>query len=89
MRPHTNKRRTTTNLKTKNNKNCQKIEPYGSLTTKQLKKKYSCRLVEGVAMRSQGREDLQQGSSWRTERARWWLVVTHIHVGNLGGTTGE
>ena len=31
----------TTNLKTKNNKNCQKIELYVSLTTKELKKKHS------------------------------------------------
>ena len=36
------KRRITTNLKTKNNQNCHKIELYGSLTTKELKK-YSSR----------------------------------------------
>ena len=46
MPPHTTKRRITTNLKTKNNQNCQKIELYGSLTTKELKKKQSSRLVE-------------------------------------------
>ena len=40
--PHTNKR-TTTNLKTKNNQNCQKIELYGSPTTKKLKKKHAFR----------------------------------------------
>ena len=39
------KRRTTTNLKTENNQNCEKIELYGSPTTKELKKKYSSRLV--------------------------------------------
>ena len=48
MPPHTTKRRTTTNLKTKNNQNCQKIKVYGSLTTKEIKKKHSSRPVEGV-----------------------------------------
>ena len=46
LSPHTTKRRTT-NLKTKSNQNCQKIELYGSLTTKELKKKYSSRLAPG------------------------------------------
>ena len=46
--PCTTKRRTTTNLKTKNNQNCQKIKLCGSLTTKELKKKHSFRLVGGV-----------------------------------------
>ena len=35
--PHTTKRRITTNLKTKDNQNWQKIKLYGSLTTKELK----------------------------------------------------
>ena len=39
--PPTTKRRTTANLKTKNNQNYQKIELYGSPTTKELKKKHS------------------------------------------------
>ena len=46
MPPHTNKR--TTNLKTENNQNCQKIELYGSPTTKELKKKHLLKLVGGV-----------------------------------------
>ena len=37
MPPHTRKKKTT-NLKTKNNQNCQKIKLYGSLTTKDLKR---------------------------------------------------
>ena len=41
--PRTTKRRTITNLKTKNNQNCQKTELYGSPTTKELKKKHSPR----------------------------------------------
>ena len=43
--PRTTKRRTTTNLKTKNNQNWQKIKLYRCLTTKELKKKHSSRLV--------------------------------------------
>ena len=46
--PHTTKRRTTTNLKTTNNQNLQKIELYGSPTTKELKKKHSSRPVGGA-----------------------------------------
>ena len=46
--PHTTKRSTTTNLKAKNNQNCQKIELYGSPTTKDLKKKHLSRPVVGV-----------------------------------------
>ena len=53
MPPHTAKRRTTTNLKTKENQNCQNIELYGNLTTKELKKKYSSRLAGGVEMGNQ------------------------------------
>ena len=53
MPPYTTKRRTTTNFKTKNNQNCQKIEPYGSPTTKELKKKHSPRPVGGVEVGSQ------------------------------------
>ena len=45
--PHTTKSRTTTNLKTKSNQNCQKIELYGSLSTKELKKKHSSRPAGG------------------------------------------
>ena len=59
---HTTKRRTTANIKTKNNQNCQKIELYGSPTTEELKKKYSCRPVGGAEM-----------GSW-TERTRGKVV---------------
>ena len=52
---HTTKRRTT-DLRTKNNQNCHKIELYGSSTTKELKKKLSFRLVGGTDMGSQGGE---------------------------------
>ena len=46
--PRTTKRRIITNLKTKNNQNCQKIKLYGGLTTKELKKKHLSSLVGGV-----------------------------------------
>ena len=55
--PHTTKRRTT-NLKTKYNQNCQKIELYVSLTTKELKK-HSSRLGGGADTSSWGGEDTQ------------------------------
>ena len=60
--PHRTKRRTTTNLKAKNNPNCQKLKLYGSLTTKELKKKkHSSRPAGGAEMGSRGREDSLQG----------------------------
>ena len=39
-------------FKNKNNQNCQKIELYGSPTTKEIKKKHSSRPVGGVEMGS-------------------------------------
>ena len=65
-----NQKRTTTNLKTKNNQNCQKIELYGSLTAKKLKKKHSSRPAREAVKGSQRGEDLQQGSSWRTREGK-------------------
>ena len=59
--PSCTTKRKTTNLKTKNNENCQKIKLYGSLTTKELKKKHSSRPVGGAEAGSPDGEDLQQG----------------------------
>ena len=53
----TPKKRSTTNLKTKNTQNYQKIELYGSLTTKELKKRHSSRPVGGAEGGSQDGED--------------------------------
>ena len=78
--PHTTKRRTTPNLKTKNNQNWQKIELYGSPVTKELKKKHSSRLVGGVEMGSQGGEDVQQGNGLGERSSGWWTEGPHIHV---------
>ena len=77
--PHTTKRRTTTDLKTKNNQNCQKVELYGSLTTKELKKKQSSRLVGGVEMGNQAERTLARRQL--VDRARWQLAeqaVPHL-----------
>ena len=94
MTPHTTKRRTTTNLKTKNNQNFQIIKLYGNLTTKELKKKHSSRLGGGTETGSRGGKDMWQGSSWRTGlvRRRQWLAeqeVPHLSVDKLGGPTGD
>ena len=89
---HAAKRRILTNLKTKNNQSCQKIKLYGSLTTKELKKKHSSRLVGRGEMGSQGREDMQQGGSWRTGWARWQLAnwaAPHASADELRETTGK
>ena len=49
--PHTTKRRITTNLKTTNKQNCQKIKLCGTLTTMELKK-HSLRTIRGMEMGS-------------------------------------
>ena len=82
--PHTTKIRTTTNFKIKNNENFQKIELYGSPTTKELKKKHSSRLAGGMETDSQGRvergswsgKDSWQGSGWKT---RWSHMCMRIN----------
>ena len=67
-------KRTTTNLKTKSNQNCQKIELYGSLTTKELKKKHSSRLVGGAEMGRLGGKDLGKAAACRPvgKGSGWW-----------------
>ena len=72
--PCTTKRRITTNLKTKSNKNHKKIELYGSPTTKELQKKHSSRVVGGAETGSRCGEDEQQGSGWWTCWVRWRLM---------------
>ena len=64
--PCATKRRITTNLKTKNNQNCQKTELYGSSRTRELKKKHSCKPVGGAEMGRCSGETAQQGGNWRT-----------------------
>ena len=55
MPPYTTIRRITTNFKTKNNHNCQKIQLYGSPTTKDFEKKYSPTGVGEAKLGSWGR----------------------------------
>ena len=80
--PHTTQRRTRTNLKTKNNQNCQIFKLHGRATTLQLKK-HSSRLVGGAELGSRGGEDAQP---------RRWLMdqlVPHSWADKLGGTIGK
>ena len=88
--PHTTKRRITTNLITKK----QKTKLYGSLTTKEIKKKLSSSQVGGVEMGSWGRENMDKAAAGRPGRVRhrWWIRRSHILVqvnreGQLGGKT--
>ena len=74
--PSTTKRRTTTNLKTKNNQKCQKIELYRSPTTKELKEKHSFRLVGGVETGSWVEKTHSKACLlYTSDAADDWLVV--------------
>ena len=90
MPPCTTKRRKTTNLKTKNNQNCQKIKLWKS----------DNQGVKEETFIQTGRKggDGQTGWSrlatrqWLVDQVRWWLtewVVPHLHADKLGGTTRE
>ena len=69
MFPPTIKRRTTTNLKTNNNQNFQRIKLDVSQTIKELKKKDSSRLVGKAETGSWGGEAMHQGGNWWTGRS--------------------
>ena len=85
--PCTTKRRTITNLKTKNNQNCQKIELYGSPTTKELKKKHSSSLVGGAETGSQDEEHTRQDSSWSSRQS--YLHMWRNGEEHLGSDTNH
>ena len=79
-------------FKNKTNQNYQKIELYGSPTTKELKKKLSHRLPGGAESGIWGGEESRQGSGWRTGAGRQWLVdwaVPHLCTDKPGGTAKE
>ena len=87
MPPHTTTRRITTNLKTNNTQNCQKIELYESMTTNDLKKPHSSRLVGGVEMRNWNRE-VRRGSVVRQRLQNglshifmWWIKIRRDTLG--------
>ena len=83
-------KRTITNLKTKNNHNCQKIELYESPITKELKKKHSSRSVGVVETGSWVERTHGKAAAGGPGRARQWLaewVVPHLGSEKTGGTT--
>ena len=77
--PHTTKTRRTTNLKTNN---CQKIELYRSLTTKELVKKHLSRWVAGAEMDSQvrGLVARQWLEDWNGQGGGWRIRWSHFHM---------
>ena len=84
-------KRTKTNLKTKTNHNWQKIELYGSPTTKELKK-HSSRPVGGVETGSQVERTHRKAVVGGLGQARQQLVdwaVPHSRADEPRGTTGE
>ena len=100
MLPHTTKTRTTTNLKTKSNQNRQKIKLYGSLTTKELKKKHLSRPVGEAETGSCAERTCGKAAGcgagwarqWLADLVRQWVVdweAPHLCADKLGGTTGE
>ena len=86
--PHTTKRRITTNLKTKNHQNCQKIKLHVSPTAKKLKKTF---IQSG--RRGRDRKLGQRGSNKVVDQAGEAAAgrqdFPHSQADKLGGTTGE
>ena len=86
MQPQTELQR---NPKTNNTQTCQKIELYGSLTTKDLKKPHSSRRVGGEEMRSWGgvvrrHSVVQTGSGSGRKAVPHSRVVDKNQEGHLG-----
>ena len=85
--PRTTKRRTTTNLKTKNNQNCQKIELHGSPTIKELKKTHSSRPVRGAEAGSWAERTRSKAAAGGPgEAAAGTAAVLHSCADKPGGT---
>ena len=83
--PCTTKRRTTTNLETKNNQNWYKVKLYGSPTTKELKKKHSSRLLGGAE--TWGWASRQRRLAARRPLVEW--AVPHLHADKPGQNTAQ
>ena len=79
MPPLTTERKITT-LKTKDNQNCQKIELYGSLTTKDLKKTYSSGPVKGRRQVTKIENTHSKAAAGEPGWARWQLVEWWSHI---------
>ena len=86
MLPHTTKR-TTANLKIKNNQNFQKIKLYGSPTTKELKKKHSSRPVGGAKTGRWVERTRGKVAACGLGSPTW--AVPHSHADKLGETLGS
>ena len=68
------------------------MELYGSLTTKEIKKTHSSRLVGGVEMGSRAEGTCGKAVAGGLGQARWQVVdqaVPHVCADKVGGTTGE
>ena len=91
--PCTTNRKTTTNLKTKNNQICQKIELYGSQTTKNVKEETFIQTWRWCGDGQPGWRDTWQGGSWGgLGWVRQWLAeqtVPRLCADKPGGTTGQ
>ena len=86
--PHcTTKRRTTINLKIKNNQNCQKNNLYGSLTTKDLKKKHSSRPAGGAGQAAGSERTHGKVVAGEPGVASWKLAMGQPVDDRLGGPT--
>ena len=69
--------------------NCQKIELYGSLTTKKLKKKHSSTAVGGAETGSWDAEDALQGDGWMGKVVAGRAGGPTSNVDKPGGTNVE
>ena len=79
---HNNKKESQLNLKTNKTQNCQKIELYGSPTTKDLKKPNPSRWVGGVDTQRRHRETRRcgVGGEAATVVVEWAHMVPHSCV---------
>ena len=85
-----NQKKDNNKFKNKNNQNFQKIELYGSQTTKELKKKHSPRPAGGAETGSwveRTHSEAVAGGAGVATAGR--LGVPHPHADKLGGITGE
>ena len=77
-------------FKNNNNHNCQKIKLYGSLTTKELKKKHSSRPIGGAETGNQAERTCGKvvaGGPGRLRIADW--AVPRSRADKPGGIAGE
>ena len=88
MPPHTTKR-TTTNIKTKNNQNCQTTQTAWKSDIQRVTEETFIHTGRRDRDGQLGGEDVRQGNGWRNGRQLEDQVVPNLHVDKLGGTTEE